>query len=84
MPQQFHQIMLSWMRCILPPPFPQRLGKQNHEYQFKKFLYIFKQVHINLLLIETIEQMPNYAKFLKNIVSKRARLSEFKKVLLTE
>ncbi|KAL4332766.1 hypothetical protein GQ457_07G014150 [Hibiscus cannabinus] len=68
----------------LPPPFPQRLRKQKYEYQFKKFLDILKQVHINLPLVEAIEQMPNYAKFLKDIVSKRTRLSEFETVAMTE
>ncbi|KAL4283785.1 hypothetical protein GQ457_16G021310 [Hibiscus cannabinus] len=68
----------------LPPPFPQRLRKQKYEYQFKKFLDILKQVHINLLLVEAIEQMPNYAKFLKDMVSKRTRLSEFETVAMTE
>ncbi|KAL4378047.1 hypothetical protein GQ457_02G024520 [Hibiscus cannabinus] len=68
----------------LPPPFPQRLRKQKYEYQFRKFLDILKQVHINLPLVETIEQMPNYAKFLKDIVSKWTRLSEFETVAMTE
>ncbi|KAL4346797.1 hypothetical protein GQ457_17G006930 [Hibiscus cannabinus] len=68
----------------LPPPFPQRLRKQKYEYQFRKFLDILKQVHINLPLVEAIEKMPNYAKFLKDIVSKRTRLSEFETVAMTE
>ncbi|KAL4379343.1 hypothetical protein GQ457_02G031760 [Hibiscus cannabinus] len=68
----------------LPPPFPQRLRKQKYEYQFGKFLDILKQVHINLPLVEAIEQMSNYAKFLKDIVSKRTRLSEFEIVAMAE
>ncbi|KAL4376637.1 hypothetical protein GQ457_02G020660 [Hibiscus cannabinus] len=53
----------------------ERLRKQKYEYQFRKFLDILKQVHINLPLVEAIEQMSNYAKFLKDIVSKRTRLN---------
>ncbi|KAL4342292.1 hypothetical protein GQ457_08G035120 [Hibiscus cannabinus] len=68
----------------LPPPFLQRLRKQKYEYQFRKFLDILKQVHINLPLVEAIEQMPNYAKFLKDIVSKQTRLSEFETVAMIE
>ncbi|KAK8998733.1 hypothetical protein V6N11_084116 [Hibiscus sabdariffa] len=68
----------------LPPPFPQRLRKQKYEYQFKKFLDILKQVHINLPLVEAIEQIPNYAKFLKDMVSKWTRISEFETVAMTE
>ncbi|KAL4280231.1 hypothetical protein GQ457_03G025460 [Hibiscus cannabinus] len=66
------------------PPFPQRLRKQKYEYQFKKFLDILKQVHINLPLVEAIEKMPNYAKFLKDMVSKRTRLTEFETIAMTE
>ncbi|KAL4290810.1 hypothetical protein GQ457_14G000090 [Hibiscus cannabinus] len=68
----------------LPPPFLQRLRKQKYEYQFIKFLDILKQVHINLPLVEAIEQMPNYAKFLKDIVSKWTRISEFETFAMTE
>ncbi|KAK9033768.1 hypothetical protein V6N11_049952 [Hibiscus sabdariffa] len=38
-----------------PPPFPQRLKKQKQDYQFKKFLDILKQVHINLPLVEALQ-----------------------------
>ncbi|KAK9010440.1 hypothetical protein V6N11_036949 [Hibiscus sabdariffa] len=51
-----------------PSPFPQRLKKQKQDYQFKKFFDILKQVHINLPLVEALQQMPNYAKFLKDMV----------------
>ncbi|KAL4384267.1 hypothetical protein GQ457_15G020160 [Hibiscus cannabinus] len=67
-----------------PPPFPQRLKKQKHEYQFKKFFDILKQVHINLALVEALRQMPNYAKFLKDIVTRKRRIEEFETVAATE
>ncbi|KAK8608895.1 hypothetical protein V6N13_025206 [Hibiscus sabdariffa] len=57
-----------------PPPFPQRLKKQKQEYQFKKFFEILKQVHINLPLVEALQQMPNYARFLKDMVSRKNRI----------
>ncbi|KAL4290790.1 hypothetical protein GQ457_14G013030 [Hibiscus cannabinus] len=68
----------------LPPPFPQRLRKQKNEYQFKKYLDILKQVHINLPLVEAIEQMPNFTKFLKDIICKRKKVNEFETVALNE
>ncbi|KAK8669973.1 hypothetical protein V6N13_104740 [Hibiscus sabdariffa] len=37
-----------------PPPFTQRLKKQQQDYQFKKFFDILKQVHINLPLVEAL------------------------------
>ncbi|KAL4383733.1 hypothetical protein GQ457_15G012530 [Hibiscus cannabinus] len=60
------------------------LRKQKYEYQFKIFLDILKQVHINLPLVEAIEKMTNYVKFLKDIVSKQTRLSEFETIAITK
>ncbi|KAL4304342.1 hypothetical protein GQ457_10G010660 [Hibiscus cannabinus] len=67
-----------------PPPFPQRLKKQKQDYQFKKFLDILKQVHINLPLVEALQQMPNYAKFLKDMVTRKKRNEEFETTAATE
>ncbi|KAL4376513.1 hypothetical protein GQ457_02G024510 [Hibiscus cannabinus] len=70
---------------IRPPPhFPQRLKKQKQDYQFKKFLDILKQVHINLPLVEALQQMPNYAKFLKDMVTRKKRIEEFETAAATE
>ena len=55
-------------------PFPQRLQKTKRMEQFSKFLEIFKKIEINIPFAEAITQMPNYAKFLKDILSKRRRL----------
>ncbi|KAK8713624.1 hypothetical protein V6N13_148836 [Hibiscus sabdariffa] len=67
-----------------PPPFPQRLKKQKQDYQFKKFLDILKQVHINLPLVEALQQMPNYAKFLKDMVTRKKRIDKFEAAAATE
>ncbi|KAK8980507.1 hypothetical protein V6N11_081974 [Hibiscus sabdariffa] len=34
-------------------------------------------VHINLPLVEALQQMSNYAKFLKDMLSRKARIGEF-------
>ena len=52
--------------------------------QFSKFLSIFKQLHINIPLIEALEQMPKYARILKDIISKKQKLEEHETVMLTE
>ncbi|KAL4367044.1 hypothetical protein GQ457_05G022450 [Hibiscus cannabinus] len=67
-----------------PPTFPQRLKKQKQDYQFKKFLDILKQVHINLPLVEALQQMLNYAKFLKDMVTRKKRIEEFETAAATE
>ncbi|KAJ9543783.1 hypothetical protein OSB04_023490 [Centaurea solstitialis] len=65
-------------------PFPQRVKPKNVDDQFKKFLDVFKQLHINIPLVEALEQMPSYVKFLKDILNKKRRLGEFETVALTK
>ena len=57
-------------------PFPQRLQKLRIEEQFSKFLDIFKKIEINIKFAEVISQMPLYAKFLKEILSKKRKIVE--------
>ena len=57
-------------------PFPQRLQKSRREEQFSKFLDIFKKIEINIPFSEVINQMPLYAKFLKEILSKKRKIAE--------
>ena len=57
-------------------PFPQRLHKSRREEQFSKFLDIFKKIEINIPFAEVISQMPLYAKFLKEILSKKRKIAE--------
>ena len=57
-------------------PFPQRLQKSRREEQFSKFLDIFKKLEINIPFAEVISQIPVYAKFLKDILSKKRKIPE--------
>ena len=57
-------------------PFPQRLQKAKMREQFSRFLDIFKKIEINLPFVEELTQMPNYAKFLKDILSKKGKFVE--------
>ena len=56
--------------------FPQRLQKSRREEQFSKFLDIFKKIEINIPFAEVISQIPLYAKFLKEILSKKRKIAE--------
>ncbi|XP_058753984.1 uncharacterized protein LOC131627167 [Vicia villosa] len=67
-----------------PPPFPQRIRKAKEEQQFDKFIEILKQPYINIPLIESIEQMKNYSKFMKDVLTKRKRVGEFATFALTQ
>ena len=46
------------------------------EEQFSRFLDVFKKVKINIPFSEALAQMPNYAKFLKDIPDKKRRFAE--------
>ncbi|XP_070019175.1 uncharacterized protein [Nicotiana sylvestris] len=57
-----------------PPPYPQRLAKKNGENQFKKFIDMMRSLSI-LPLVESSEQMPDYAKFMKDLVTKKRSMN---------
>ena len=59
-----------------PIPFPQRLKQTKLDEQFAKFLNMFRKLGINIPFVETLAQMPHYAKFMKEIISKKRKLDE--------
>ena len=65
-------------------PYPARAKKKDaNEKNFEKFLELFKKLEINIPFSEALEQMPIYAKFMKDIISKK-RSTETEPVVLTE
>ncbi|KAK4729676.1 hypothetical protein R3W88_022664 [Solanum pinnatisectum] len=65
----------SILKLVQPlPPFPQRLNKNNADEKFKKFLSVFKTLSINLLLVEASMEMSGYAKFMKELVTRKRSL----------
>jgi len=50
--------------------------------QYKKFLGMFKQLHINIPFAEALAQMPNYTKFLKDLLINKRKLEESAAVVL--
>ncbi|XP_070015369.1 uncharacterized protein [Nicotiana sylvestris] len=58
-----------------PPPFPQRFAKQNGENHFKKFIGMMKSLYINMPLVEALEQMLGYEKFMKDLVTKKRSMN---------
>ena len=57
-------------------PLPQRLQKLKMEDQFSKFLNMFKKIEINIPFAKALTQMPHYAKFMKDILSKKRKFEE--------
>ncbi|KAK4271099.1 hypothetical protein QN277_019840 [Acacia crassicarpa] len=66
------------------PPYPQRLKQQIQKQQYARFLDIFKKLQINIPFTEALENMPNYAKFMKDLLSKKHKLQEIETVTLTQ
>ncbi|KAK8619703.1 hypothetical protein V6N13_135985 [Hibiscus sabdariffa] len=65
-----------------PPPFPQRLKKHEEHFQFEKFVSMLDQFHINIPFLEAIDQVPSYAKFLKDIVTKKRKPESMETVVV--
>ena len=64
-------------------PFPQRLQKSRIEEQFARFLKTFQKLEISMPFTEVVTRMPLYAKFMKEILSKKRRIAEEGVVNLT-
>ncbi|XP_049349268.1 uncharacterized protein LOC125813838 [Solanum verrucosum] len=58
-----------------PPHFPQRLKKKDEDGKFTRFITMLKQLSVNIPLVEALEQMPGYAKFMKDLVTKKRVVS---------
>jgi len=58
-----------------PSPFPQRLVKKTEEGKYRRFISMLKQLSINVPLIEALEQMHGYVKFMKDMMSKKRSVS---------
>ncbi|XP_052110241.1 uncharacterized protein LOC127741554 [Arachis duranensis] len=65
-------------------PYPQRLQKASKEKQFSKFLDVFKKLQINISFAEVLEQMPLYAKFMKELLTHKRNWKEQEIVVLTK
>ena len=76
--------LLTTAEPTIPILYPQSLKKNKLDKQFTKFMEVFKKLHINIPFVDALEQMPNYVKFMKDILSKKRRLSDFETVNLTE
>ncbi|KAH9649644.1 hypothetical protein KPL70_026063 [Citrus sinensis] len=64
--------------------FPQRLAKGKKEKSIGEILEIFKQVSVNIPLLDAIKEVPSYAKFLKDLCTKKRNIQVQKKAFLIE
>ncbi|GJS73093.1 reverse transcriptase domain-containing protein [Tanacetum coccineum] len=74
----------------LPKPYkpkisyPQRLRKEKMEAQYRKFLDIIRAVRINVPLIDVLAEMPNYGKFLKELISNKHKIEQISAAFLSD
>ena len=71
-------------RFVPKAPFPQSLISPQKSAQFGDILEVFKQVQINIPFLDAIQQVPAYAKFLKDLVTMKRKTNVPKKAFLTE
>nr|GFA57807.1 reverse transcriptase domain-containing protein [Tanacetum cinerariifolium] len=76
-----------------PPPlkayklkisYPRRLSKEKIEERYAKFIDLIKEFRINIPLIDVLASMPNYAKFLKDLVSNKSTMEQISAAFLNE
>ncbi|GJY03733.1 reverse transcriptase domain-containing protein [Tanacetum coccineum] len=74
----------------LPKPYkpkityPQRLRKEKIEAQYGKFLDVIHAVRINVPLINVLAGMPNYGKFLKELISNKHKIERISATFLSD
>ena len=71
-------------RFVPKAPFPQSLISPQKSAQFGDILEVFKQVQINIPFLDAIQQVPSYAKFLKDLVIMKRKTNVPEKAFLTE
>ena len=62
-------------------PYPK---KEKMQAQYGKFLDMIKQVRINVPLVDMIASMPNYGKFIKDLVANKTKLEGVSLAILSE
>ncbi|XP_057755821.1 uncharacterized protein LOC130975003 [Arachis stenosperma] len=81
-----HQEGEALKPCLSKAPYTQQLQlkKKGEDNQFSRFLEIFKKLQINIPFAEAIEQIQLYAKFLKELITKKRSWKNNETMVLTE
>nr|XP_016473640.1 PREDICTED: uncharacterized protein LOC107795497 [Nicotiana tabacum] len=54
-----------------PPPFPRRLIRRVDDSKLEKFYDILKQLLVNIPFLEAFQEIPGFAKYLKDLITKK-------------
>ena len=69
---------------VQAPPFPSRFEKTKRENEEKEILDTFRNVQVNIPLLDVIKQIPRYAKFLKELCTNKKKLKGNEKVSMSQ
>ncbi|MCI16217.1 hypothetical protein A2U01_0037359, partial [Trifolium medium] len=65
-------------------PYPIKKKAKSQEHQFRKFLNLLNTLEMSIPFAEALEQIPQYAKFMKELLTKKRKPLEDETVNLTE
>ncbi|GJT61099.1 reverse transcriptase domain-containing protein [Tanacetum coccineum] len=65
-------------------PYPQRLRKEKMKAQYGKFLDMSQVVRINVPFVDVLAGMPNYGKFLKELISNKHKIEQIFAAFLSD
>jgi hypothetical protein len=72
-------------RALVPKAtYPERLQAPRNGGKLEDILEVFKQVRINIPFLDAIQQIPSYAKYLKDLVTVKRKTNVPKKAFMTE
>nr|GEW60993.1 reverse transcriptase domain-containing protein [Tanacetum cinerariifolium] len=75
---------------LLPKPYkakiphPQHLRKEKMEAQYGKFLDMIRAIRINVSFVDVLARMPNYGKFLKELISNKHKIKQISATFLSD
>ena len=69
---------------VPPAPYPHRLRAPKKVNNHSEIYELFKQVKLNIPLLDAIKQIPSYAKFLKDLCAVKRKLGVNKEAFMTE
>nr|GEX76960.1 reverse transcriptase domain-containing protein [Tanacetum cinerariifolium] len=64
--------------------YPQHLRKEKMEERYAKFIDLITEVRINVPFVDVLVGMPNYEKFLKDLVSNKSKMEQIFAAFLNE
>ena len=70
--------------CAPPAPYPHRLRAPKKLNNHSEIYELFKHVKVNIPLLDAINKISSYAKFLKDLCTVKRKLGVYKDAFMTE